>query len=81
MRIRLGRSRPHGSDAAQDALTSAEAAGDAASERLASATETRASAERQAASEQAGIISDLRQMRRKNNLAQMVLDSVEGKRH
>jgi hypothetical protein len=65
---------------AQRATGAAQAARAEAGERLAEASEARTSAERQSEREHATIISELREMRRRNNLAQMILDSVEGKR-
>lgn len=80
MRLRLRKKRAGTAGEAQRATGAAQAAAAAAGERLAEASITRAGAERQAGAEHAGIIAELREMRRRNNLAQMILDSVEGKR-
>jgi hypothetical protein len=65
---------------ARAAVSNAIAAGAEASERLASATETRAAATHQAAHEQRTIISELRAMREQNHLAAMILASVKRER-
>ena len=58
-------------------MTAAAAAGAAADQRLAAASEIRAEADQQAASERHGIISELRAIRSRNNLAGLILASVE----
>ena len=59
------------------AVTMASAAGADAETRLAAAAEIRAGADAQAASEQRGIITELRAMRERNHLADMILDSIK----
>ena len=75
--MRLHRKRQAGQGDATRAITQAVAAGAEAEERLASASEVRAGADAQAAREQRTIIAELRAMRERNNLASLVLDSVQ----
>jgi hypothetical protein len=58
------------------AISEAASAAAEATERLASASQVRAGAARQAAHEQRTIISELRAMRERNHLAEMILESV-----
>ena len=74
--MRLHRRRPAPAGDAEAAVSQAVSAGAEAAERLASASEVHAEASRQAASEQTGIISELRAMRERNHLAEMILESV-----
>jgi hypothetical protein len=74
--MRLHRKREARQGDAARAITQAVAAGAEADERLASATEVRAGADAQAAREQRTIIAELRAMRQRNHLADMILDSV-----
>jgi hypothetical protein len=76
MRLLHRRNRAPRPDAAKAAVSDAIAAGAEASERLASASETHAAASDQAAHEQRTIISELRAMRERNHLAEMILASV-----
>jgi hypothetical protein len=55
-------------------------ANEQAQERLADATELRKAAAEQAGHEQRTVIEGLREMRRRNNLAALVLDSIEPRR-
>lgn len=55
----------------------AAAANEQAKERLADASELRKAAAEQAGHEQRTIIEGLREMRRRNNLAALILDSIE----
>lgn len=74
--MRLHRRKPRAGDAEQ-AISEAMSAGAEADERLASASEVRAGATAQAAHEQRTIISELRAMRERNHLAELILDSVK----
>lgn len=74
-RLRKKRGPPAGD--AEQAISQAEAARAEAAERLASASEIRAGAARQAAHEQRTIVSELRAMRERNHLAELILDSVK----
>lgn len=76
MRLPRRKRTPRDGDAEQ-AISQAEAAGAEADERLASASEIRAGAAAQAAHEQRTIISELRAMRERNHLADLILDSVQ----
>lgn len=58
----------------------AEAANEQARERLMEASELRKAAAEQAGHERRTIIEGLREMRRRNNLAALVLDSIEPRR-
>lgn len=78
--MRLPRRHARVTGDAQEAVSSAIAAGTEASKRLADASETRAQASEQAAHEQRTIIKDLREMRRRNHLADLIAASIE-KRH
>lgn len=71
------RKRTPGEGGAEAAISQAITAGAEADERLASASEVRAGADRQAAHEKRTIISELRAMRERNHLADMILDSVK----
>jgi hypothetical protein len=75
--MRLLRKREPRTGDAERAVTQAISAGAEASERLASATQVRAGADAQAAHEKRTIISELRAMRERNHLADMILDSVQ----
>lgn len=66
---------PRTSDA-EAAISQAISAGAEADERLAYAAEVRAGAARQAEHEQRTIVSELRAMRERNHLADMILDSI-----
>jgi len=66
---------------AQQAVSHAITAGAEASERLVSASETRAAAAEQAAHEQRTVIAGLRAMRAQNHLAAMVEASIRTPRH
>jgi hypothetical protein len=72
----IPRKRKPRTDAAKAAVGDALTAGAEASERLASASETRAAAADQAAHEQRTVIRELRRMRAENHLAEMILNSV-----
>lgn len=61
---------------AEAAVSQAAAAGAAADERLATAREIRAGATGQAAHEKHTLISEIRAMRERNHLADLILDSV-----
>jgi hypothetical protein len=76
MRLRLKKRRPGGIEATA-AISDAITAGTEAGERLASASEVRAGATAQAAHEQRTIISELRAMRERNHLADLILDTVK----
>lgn len=76
MRLPRRKRGPRAGDAEQ-AISQAVTAGAEADERLASASEVRTGAARQAAHEQRTIISELRAMRERNHLADMILDSVK----
>jgi hypothetical protein len=76
MRLLPRRHGPGAGDAAQ-AVTLAVAAGAEAAGRLASASEVRAGADAQAAREKHTIVSEIRAMRERNHLAEMILDSVK----
>jgi len=65
---------------AEAAVREAVSAGAEACERLASASEVRAEASAQADHEKHTLISELRAMRERNHLADMILDSVRGGR-
>jgi hypothetical protein len=67
---------PRGAEAS-DAAAAARTAGAEAAERLADASEVRAGAERQAAHEQHTIVSELRAIRERNHLADLILESVQ----
>jgi hypothetical protein len=75
MRLLPSKRKPRATSA-RDAVSQAVAAGSEASERLASASEVRAGADALAAHEQRTIISELRAMRERNHLADLILDSV-----
>lgn len=62
---------------AEQAISQAISAGAEADERLAFASEVRAGAAAQADWEQRTIVSELRAMRERNHLADMILDSVQ----
>lgn len=70
------RRRPSRAAEASDAVDAAVTAGAEASERLVSAAEVRAGAAEQAAHEQRTIIAELRAMRERNHLADLIMDSV-----
>lgn len=72
-----GRKRTPRPAEASDAIDAAITAGAEADERLASASQVRAGADRQAAHEQRTIVSEIRAMRERNHLAEMILDSVQ----
>jgi hypothetical protein len=76
MRLRRRKRTPRDGDAEQ-AISQAISAGAEADERLASASEIRAGATAQAAHEQRTIVSELRAMRERNHLAELILDSVK----
>jgi hypothetical protein len=76
MRLLPGKRQPRTTDA-RNAVDLAITASAEAGERLASASEVRAGAAEQAAHEQRTIISELRAMRERNNLAALILDSVQ----
>lgn len=61
---------------AEEAISAARSAAAEAGERLASAAGIRADAAEQAAHEQRTLITELRAMRERNHLADMILDSV-----
>jgi hypothetical protein len=67
-----------GSGDAERAVGAAVAAGAEAAERLASASKVRAGADAQAAREKHTIVSDIRAMRQRNHLADLILESVRG---
>lgn len=71
----LKRRKSRAGDAAR-AITQATSAGEEAIERLTTATSVRAGADLQAAHEKRTIVSDLRAMRERNHLAEMILESV-----
>lgn len=79
MRLHRNRRAPRATEAteASDAVDAAISAGAEADERLASASGVRAGASAQAAHEQRTIISELRAMRERNHLADLILDSVK----
>jgi hypothetical protein len=72
----LKRRAARGGDALK-AISQAVSAGAEADERLASATEVRGAAAEQAAHEQRTIVSELRAMRERNHLADLIVDSVK----
>lgn len=72
----LPRKHPPRKGDAEEAISDARTAAVEAGERLASAAEIRAGAAEQAAHEQRTIVSELRAMRERNHLADMILDSV-----
>lgn len=76
MRLPRRKHEPRAGDAEQ-AISQAVTAGAEADERLASASEVRAGADAQAAHEQRTIISELRAMRERNHLADLILESVK----
>ncbi len=73
---RLRRKREPRTGDAEQAISQAVTAGAEADERLAFASEVRAGADAQAARERQTIISELRAMRERNHLADLILDSV-----
>lgn len=73
--MRLHRKRSGRTDA-ERAVSAAVKAGSEASERLASASDLRAGASEQAAHEQRTLIADLRAMRERNHLGDLIVDSV-----
>jgi hypothetical protein len=75
--VHLRRKRAPRTGDAEAAIRQAESAGAEAGERLASASEVRAEASRQADHEQRTIVSELRAMRERNHLAELILDSVK----
>jgi len=76
--VRLLRRRdPHPGDAAR-AITQAVSAGAEASERLVSASEVRAETDAQVAHERQTIVSEIRAMRERNHLADVIIGSVRG---
>lgn len=77
--MRLFSKRQNNTDAS-DAVDAAREATAAAAERLASAVEVRARSARQAAHEQRTIIADLREMRRHDNLADLIAASATRRR-
>jgi len=78
--MRLLRDRKRAAGGAGDAIRAATAAGAEASERLASATEVHAAADRQAAGER-GIVDDLRVLRERNHIAQLIVESLTQGKH
>jgi hypothetical protein len=72
----LRRREPRAGDA-ERAITQAVSAGAEASERLASASEVRAGADAQVARERQTIVTEIRAMRERNHLAELILDSVK----
>lgn len=77
MRLPRHRKRTPRDGDAEAAISQAEAARVEAGERLAAASEVRAGAAAQAAHEQRTIVSELRAMRERNHLADLILDSVK----
>jgi hypothetical protein len=75
-----GRNRTPRSGDAEEAITRASAAQAAACERLASASDMRSAAAALAAHEDRTVIQGLRDIRKRNHLADLILDSVERKR-
>lgn len=75
MRLPRRKRTPRTGDA-EAAISQAVAAGAEADERLACASEVRAGADAQAARERHTIVSELRAMRERNHLADLILDSV-----
>lgn len=74
--MRLLRKRHSRGGDAERAISQAVSAGAEADERLASATEVRGAADVQAARDRRGVIAELRAMRERNHLADLILDSV-----
>jgi hypothetical protein len=75
--MHLRRKRAPRAGDAEAAISEAVSAGAEADERLASASEVRAEASRQADHEQRTIVSELRAMRERNHLADLILESVK----
>jgi hypothetical protein len=74
--MRLIKRRARRAGDAERAIAQAVSAGAEADERLASASEVRGAATEQAAHDQRGIISELRAIRERNHLAEMIVDSA-----
>jgi hypothetical protein len=75
--MRLFKSRVSRGGDAERAVSQAAEAGAEATERLASAAEVRAGASEQADHERRTVISELRSMRERNHLAELILASIK----